>query len=86
MSITSAQVTLATTPTLIVTADPDGCRLVIHKQQQHTIYLGGSNVSTSNGFLFDHDGTVDIALPPNGKLYGCAASGTETVYILVMGG
>ena len=85
MAISSAQVTCLTTPTLLLQADNDGCRVVIHKVQNHTIYLGGDDVTTSNGFKFDHDGTVDIHLPAGEKLYGCSASGTEVAYILKVG-
>jgi hypothetical protein len=83
--ISSAQVTVGTTATLLITADTDGCRVLVHKQQQHTIYLGDANVTTANGFLFDHDGTIDISLPANAKLYACCASGTEVAYILKVG-
>ena len=83
--VSSTQVTVATTPTLLVRADSDGCRVVIHKVKAHQIYLGGSDVTTSNGFLFDHDGTVDIDLKANGELYACCATATETAYILIVG-
>lgn len=83
--ISSAQVTCLTTPTLLVTADTDGCRVVIHKAQNHIIYVGGSDVTTSNGFKFDHDGTIDISLPANEKLYACSTSGDQVAYILKIG-
>lgn len=85
MSVSSAQVTALTTATLLVQADTDGCRVLIHKEQNHTIYLGGADVTTSNGFLFDHDGTVDISLPANAKLYAVSTSGTEKCYIMKVG-
>ncbi len=83
--IESSQVTCLTTPTLLIRADSDGCKVLVHKEQAHTIYLGGSNVTTANGFLFDHDSTVQVDLPPNAELYGCSTSGTEKSYILVIG-
>ena len=83
--ISNAQVTVGTTPTLLVTADTDGCRILVHKQQQHTIYLGDANVTISNGFLFDHDGTIDISLPANAKLYAVCSSGTEIAFVLKVG-
>ena len=83
--VESAQVVCLTTPTLLVQADTDGCRLLIHKEQNHSIYIGGASVSTSNGFLFDHDGTIDVSLPANAKLYGCSTSGTEKAFILKIG-
>jgi|688.fasta_scaffold2438488_2 hypothetical protein len=83
--ISNAQITCLTTPTLLVSADTDGCRVLIHKEQQHTIYIGDSNVTTANGFLLDHDVTIDISLPANAKLYGCSTSGTEIAYVLKIG-
>jgi hypothetical protein len=83
--ITTAQITALTTPTLLVQADTDGCRVLVHKEQAHSIYLGGANVTTANGFLFDHDGTVDISLPANAKLYAVSTSGTETCYVMKIG-
>jgi hypothetical protein len=85
MAIVSTQVTCLTTPTLLVTADVDGCRVIVHKAQTKTIYLGGSNVTTSNGFLFDHDGTVDVQLQAGDKLYGCSSTGTEVAYVMTVG-
>lgn len=85
MAIVSTQVTCGTGATLLVTADVDGCRVIVHKQQNHSIYLGGSTVTTANGFLFDHDGTIDIHLNAGEKLYGCSASGTEIAYIMTVG-
>ncbi len=83
--ISNAKITCLTTPTLLVSADTDGCRVLIHKEQAHSIYIGDSNVTTANGFLFDHDGTIDISLPANAKLYGCSTSGTEIAYVLKIG-
>jgi hypothetical protein len=81
MALVSSQVAVGTSATLLAKADADGCRVVIHKQQNHIIYVGGPNVTTSNGFLFDHDGTVDLDLEPNEEIYGVSTSG-ETAYIM----
>lgn len=85
MAVSSTQVTVGTSATLLVTADNDGCRVAVHKQQQHTIYLGGAGVTTTNGFLFDHDGTVDVHLRAGESLYAVCASGTEVAYIMTIG-
>jgi hypothetical protein len=84
MAISSTQVTIGTSATLLVRADNDGCRVVIHKQKAHTIYLGDAGVTTATGFLFDHDGTVDISMRAGETLYGVAAA-SETCYILTIG-
>lgn len=85
MTVAASRVICLTTPTLLVQADSDGCHILIHKEQNHSIYLGGSTVSTSTGFLFDHDGTIDIDLKPHEALYGCSTSGTEVAFILTVG-
>lgn len=85
MAVAASRVTCLTTPTLLVQADSDGCRVLIHKEQNHSIYIGGPTVSTSTGFLFDHDGTIDIDLRPHDEVYGCSTSGTEVAFILTVG-
>jgi hypothetical protein len=85
MAVVASQVICLTTPTLLAKADSDGCRILIHKQQNKIIYLGGSNVTSANGFLFDHDSTVDIYLSPHDEIYGTSASGTEVAFILTIG-
>jgi hypothetical protein len=84
--VESVQVTCTTSPTLLVTADTDGCRVYIHHAGAGSIWLGGADVSTSNGFnLVNADGFIDLVLPPNAKLYARANSGTESVQILKVG-
>jgi hypothetical protein len=86
MAVQSATVLVGTTPTLLVAADHDGCRILVHKEQNHVIYLGGPAVTTSTGYLFDHDGTIDITLQPGDKLYGIVTGpGTQTAYVLTVG-
>jgi hypothetical protein len=86
MAVKSATVLVGTTPTLLVTADNDGCRVLVHKEQAHAIYLGGSDVTTSTGYLFDHDATIEISLQPADSLYGIVTGpGTQTAYILTVG-
>ena len=86
MAVNSATILVGTTPTLLVTADNDGCRVILHKDQAHTIYLGGAAVTTSTGYLFDHDTVLEITLQPADKLYGVVVGpGTQTAYVLTVG-
>lgn len=84
--ITSAQVSVGTTATLLVTADTDGCHVFVHNKTGTVAYLGGDDVTSSNGMGIDSGaGPVEITLPANAKLYGITNSGTVTVQVLKIG-
>lgn len=51
-----------------------------------SVFLGGSDVTTGNGFEWAvADGALPISLEPGEKLYGRVASGTQTVHALKAG-
>ena len=78
------QHTVGTTPTLIVDADSVNRTIVIHAIGNGTVYLGGSNVSTTTGFYLDKAaGPVVMQLPPAEKLYGIVSIGTDVVSTLL---
>ena len=84
--ISSAQVSVTTAATLLVQADTDGCRVLIHHSGGGSIWLGGDDVTNANGFnLANADGFIEIVLPPNAALYARANTGTEVVQILKVG-
>lgn len=83
MAIVTAQTSVGTSATLLVTADADGSRAVIYSPSA-ALYVGGSSVTTSTGFLVPAGGSFDLELAPSEKLYGVAAS-TTTVYSLETG-
>jgi hypothetical protein len=84
--ISSAQVSVTTAPTLLVQADADGCRVFIHHSGAGSIWLGGADVTTTNGFnLANADGFIEISLPANAKLYARTTISTETAQVLYVG-
>jgi len=78
----SAQISVGTTPTLIVAANRADQVINIHNLNS-TVYLGDSSVSTSTGFRMDNGDKLQIPLADNEALYGVTATGTSTVYVLV---
>lgn len=48
-----------------------------------TLYLGGADVTSSNGYKLDANSRVVISNHENG-IYGIAPSGTTTVYVMVL--
>lgn len=85
--ISNAQVALnASTATLCVTADQDGCGVIVHNVSGVVVYLGDSAVTSSTGFALDKDaGPVQFKLPPQATLYAIAASGTPALSVLKIG-
>ena len=83
----ASQVTLSTTATKIVAAEPLTRSAILHVITAATIFVGGDNsVTTSNGFKIDNGaGPVTIVVPPNEELWGIVASGTPVVSYIVPG-
>ena len=80
----STQTSVTTTATLLVAASTVNREIYLHASSNTSIYLGGSTVTTSNGFLFEKDdGYLKVTIPPNETLYGIVATGTETVTVLL---
>ena len=76
----NAQVTVSTTATLLVAADPHD-QTVIIRAGSSDVYVGNAGVTTSNGFLIEHKSVVTFPLGAYEALYGICASGTVLTQI-----
>jgi hypothetical protein len=85
MAVASVQKSInASTPTLLVQADTDGCIVYLHTQV--TIWVGGATVSSSTGMRLDSQaGPLEIRLQPTDALYAVSNSGTQTVTLMTVG-
>jgi hypothetical protein len=80
----STQTSVTTTATLLVAADNVNREVYIHALSNTSVYLGGSTVTTSNGFLLEKDdGYLAVKVPQNETIYAIVATGTETVTVLL---
>jgi hypothetical protein len=80
----SAQVTVGTTATLLAGADNINRLIYVHALTNTTVYLGGSNVTTSNGFILEKDdGYLSLTIPIGETVYAVVATGTEVVSVLL---
>ena len=77
----SAQVTITTTVSIIASASSYRT-IYLHNLGGGAIYIGGSNVTTSNGYKMDGGDKLSIIIGDLEALYGVAASGTHTVAVL----
>jgi hypothetical protein len=85
MAVESVQKSInASTPTLLVQADTDGCIVYLHTQV--TIWVGGATVSSSTGMRLDSAaGPLEIRLQPSDALYAVSNSGTQTITLMTVG-
>lgn len=75
--------TVATTPTLIVDAEPMTRHIYLHVVGNTAIYLGGANVTTSTGLLTEkHTSPIEIVVPPGEQIFAVVAASTESVRVL----
>jgi hypothetical protein len=76
----TSQVTVTTTATLLVAADPHDQTVLLHAAQG-ACYIGNAAVTSSTGFKIDNNAKVTLPLGAYEGLYGITSSGTDTVYV-----
>jgi hypothetical protein len=79
---TSSQVNVTTTAVVIVAATGFDQTACLHNLGGGAIYLGGSNVTTANGYKFDNGDKLTVLVGDHEALYAIAASGSHTVAVL----
>lgn len=80
MTISSAQHTITTTPTIIVPAD--NAAEEVHLHAVGALYVGGENLTTANGYLLDNKDKVVVNNDGN-AIYAVVSVGTAILYVLV---
>ena len=76
----TAQVSVSTTATLLVAADPHDQTVLLHTASG-ACYLGNASVTSSTGFKIDNNTEVSLPLGDYEALYAITSSGTDTVYV-----
>jgi len=79
---TSAQVEVSTEAVVIVPKSDFDQTAILHNLGGGPIYLGGPNVTTSNGYKLDNGDKLTVPVGDHEALYAVAASGTHTVAVL----
>ena len=70
-------VTVTSTATLLVSADPTNRPVWLQIMGNITVYVGDSAVTTANGFpMAKHAAPIQGSLGPGQALYGITAAGT----------
>ena len=82
MTIKTAQYTVGTTRSVIVADDLFPEEVHIHIQSG-SLYIGGSDVTISNGLLLDAN-TVKIISNHDNPIYAVTSTGTTIAYVMVI--
>lgn len=77
----SIAITVTTSPTLVVAADniPRTCYL---HSTSGSLYIGGNNVTSSNGLHLSNGQTIEIFVPTNETVYAITSSSSHTMRVL----
>jgi len=75
--------TITTTASRIVVSNSGAQKVYIHVVGNGTVYLGGSDVDSTNGMLTQKNAVpIELFIPRGNELWAVVASGTETLKIL----
>ena len=78
---TSRQITVTTTPTVLVPANIADQTALVHATND-LLYIGGADLTTANGYLVDSKDKITVQVGDHEGLYGIVASGTTSVSVL----
>lgn len=76
------KVTVESTATLVVAADDETRHLYFHNASGGSVYLGGSDVTTTTGWHLQNNAYAEFVLPANETMHGIVATGTRDILIM----
>jgi len=83
MPLTSSQVTVTTSPTLLVAGDSNPVLVHLHLHDNtDNVYLGNSAVTTSTGLRLTKQDSFEINLMPGNALYAIITTSTATISVI----
>jgi hypothetical protein len=83
MPLSTSQVTVTTSPTLLVAGETNPVLVHLHLHENtDNVYLGNSTVTTSTGLRLVKQDSFDINLAPGNSLYAIITTSTATVSVI----
>ena len=73
--------TVTTTAAIVVTSYIGGQTVCLHSASG-TLYIGGSDLTTANGYKLDNNDKITIHVGNSEALYAITSTGTATLYVL----
>lgn len=86
MTVSSKQITVDATPTLIHReADSfGGCRVAVKDlSNANPVFLGGADVTSSTGYKLNKDEVAQLVLGSREELWGVTEGDTDTLHVLI---
>ena len=84
MGISTRQVTVTTSPTLLVDATAEAEEVHLHAAGGHKIHLGGADVTIEKGYELDN-GEKIVIQNKNNPIYGVINTGSTLVQVMAIG-
>lgn len=81
-SIAIARPVVATSATVLYTSPNWQMSVLIRNPSAVSVYIGGSDVTTSTGFEVAAGDAISYILDPLDSIYGVVAASTQTMHIL----
>ena len=78
----SEEFTITTSPVKIISSQNFEQTVYLHNDHSSKMYIGGSDVTTTNGFHLTQDTNINIRIPQDNELYAVVASGSGDLHIL----
>jgi hypothetical protein len=82
MTMKSEQLTVGLTAARILEAENTNRHVYFHDDSSHPVYLGGSDVLTSNGLEIPKNLLLEMFIPANEELWAVSGNADQTVSIL----
>jgi hypothetical protein len=80
MALVTSQVTVTTSPTLLIAADNNPVLVHLHLHDNtDNVYIGNSTVTTSTGLRLSKQDSFEVNLLPANALYAIITTGTATI-------
>lgn len=80
MALITSQVTVTTSPTLLVAGDSNPVLVHLHLHDNtDNVFIGNSAVTTSTGLRLIKQDSFEISLMPGNALYAIITTGTATI-------
>ena len=78
----STRTSVGVTAAKIVSKAVNEHRTIIVRPDGNDIYIGGDDVTTTNGLKIDNNTNFTIEIPPNEELWAVTSSGTHAAIVL----
>lgn len=78
----STRTSVGVTAAKIVSKAINEPRVIVVRPDGNDIYIGGADVTTTNGLKIDNNTNFTIEIPPNEELWAVTSSGTHAAIVL----